>query len=205
MPILGNPEGQKALAVELFERFHAMKTYGREPESLESTIRIFTKDLEKYPANLILKAISTHAKRSNEFPTTADIIGLIRRNGRPPLSKERYISIQRKEREFWTREERRYVDEYDEELSDSWDDEIASDKKIQQLHADNELLRARLAEAKAENILAWQEVKQLRAIKQNKHELNEIEKINRTIKAMEDTGAPKENIEEFKKMMSVAA
>src|SRR4051812_42867699 len=88
-------DGQKKLAVELYDRFHAMKTYGKEPESLEGITRIFKRALSAFSVDHILRAVSTHAQRSQEFPTVADIVGLIRRNGRPPLTESQYIAISR--------------------------------------------------------------------------------------------------------------
>ncbi len=79
-----------------YRRFHAIKTYGKEPESLDSIIEGFDCDLAGYPAEKSLLAIKTHSQRSQEFPTTADIIGLIRRNGRPPLTEAQFVAINRK-------------------------------------------------------------------------------------------------------------
>lgn len=195
-------EGQKALAVELYDRFHAMKTYGKEPESLESIVRIFKKDLAKYPIEKVLLAISTHASRCDEFPTVADIVGIIKRNGKQPLSKEIYISISKKEFGERTWQEKRYIADYEEqERGEQWD-LVADEEKKQITIYENEMLRKKLKEAEAENRRAWDEVSYLRAkyseLKRETIQVEPEDKILKTIEYLRNIGASPNEIEAFK-------
>src|SRR5262245_32536595 len=77
LPLNDDREGMQKLAGRLYRDFHAMKTYGKEPESLESIISLFNETLADYPAEWILLAMHEHAKVSAEFPTPAEIIAKI--------------------------------------------------------------------------------------------------------------------------------
>lgn len=67
-------EGRQKLAGRLYRDFHAMKTYGKEPESLESIISLFNETMAEYPIEKVLEAMHSHAKASPEFPTPAEVI-----------------------------------------------------------------------------------------------------------------------------------
>lgn len=69
-----DPAGRQKLAGRLYRDFHAMKTYGKEPESLESIISLFNETMAGYEINEVLEAMGEHARRSAEFPAPAEII-----------------------------------------------------------------------------------------------------------------------------------
>lgn len=54
-----------------------MRTYGKEPESLESIISLFYESTADYGIEEILSAMHFHAKKSPDFPTPADIISIM--------------------------------------------------------------------------------------------------------------------------------
>lgn len=150
LALSSHPEGQKQLAKRLYDEFHAMKTYGKEPESLQSIIPLFATALAKYPIDLVMKAFDTHAARCQEFPTRFDIVNLIERNGKPPMSKELYINISKKSPEFRNANEWEYMREYEkQQRGDDWETSYAEDSKAN-LVADNERLRKLNGELKAE-------------------------------------------------------
>lgn len=62
------------MAEILSQCFDVLKTYGKEPESLENMHRAFMFTLEDYSAQQIQKAFISHLKTSSEIPTPADII-----------------------------------------------------------------------------------------------------------------------------------
>jgi hypothetical protein len=55
-----------------------MKTYGKEPESLDSIIDLFIETLAGFPWDEINCAMTEHAKVSPEFPTPAEIVAIIK-------------------------------------------------------------------------------------------------------------------------------
>jgi hypothetical protein len=55
-----------------------MKTYGKEPESLDSIIDLFSETLSEFSWDEINIAMTQHAKASPEFPTPAEIVLLIK-------------------------------------------------------------------------------------------------------------------------------
>lgn len=191
-----SPEGKLKLAAELYSRFHAMKTYGKEPESLENIIAVFVSDLEDYPTDKILKAIKTHSQRSQEFPTVSDIVGLIKRNGKPPLSKEIYISLSKKDAEHRTSADWSYIREYE---AQAHDDEWGADERQAE---DWQHERARLLD-KVHTLET--ECRKLADLLKRERERTTPdptpktmpEKIAKTVDVMRNTGASEEMINEF--------
>lgn len=135
------------------------KLYGRDVANSETIIRLFHKLLAEYPGDKVLLAFETWMERSQEFPTPADIIGLIRRNGRPPIKESDVIAIRRKEVCDWTRAEGNLVDEWENQQKEGFDTDYNDPHKEAALFAENIRLRQQVIELKAENVRAWAEVR----------------------------------------------
>ena len=198
MVLRNDSEGLKGLVIELNQRFHAMKTYGKEPESLESITAIFARDLADYPADKIMKAIKTHSQRSQEFPTVADIIGLIKRNGKTAPTKEMYISASKMDYEDRSYEQHRIIKEYEAEYHESeWGTEHSDPVKAESHLLENAALRNQIAELRRENDMAWNEIKTLRQAQAKAPEPSKQDRINKTIEFMKQSGSSQADIETF--------
>ena len=192
-----NGEAKIVIAKEIHERFHAMKTYGKEPESLGSITRVMLNDLADFPPEQIIAAFRTHAQRSSEFPTTYDLIGLIRRNGRPPLRESDVIAIRKKAGEDRTPDEWGMLREWDREQTDGW--HVPSDPAKSAADS-GELRRLR-----QENITLKAEIKRLGGLLHEVRQANGLErpsipmqeKVLNTIRAMRAGNASIEDIEAF--------
>lgn len=109
-------EGKKKLSLELYRRFHSMKTYGKEAESLDSIIDTFVSDLAEFPISEIMEAIKSYALRNPEFPCTSDIYNILN-----PLPEKKdkavFISLcqQRKDGIYLTLGERKYISDYEQQ------------------------------------------------------------------------------------------
>jgi hypothetical protein len=201
LPLHHDPKGRQLLATRLYRDFYAMKTYGKEPESLESIVSLFNETLAGYPLYKINAALVTHAQRSQEFPTPADIVGLIRRNGRPPLSEARFVAISRKDGADRTPEEWQYLRDWEADRDDGWADE-PGDEKIDNLRADNASLRQHLREAQDEirrlgRLALERREEQRRPFDLTRPALTREEKVARTVEEMRRAGAPEEDISAF--------
>lgn len=197
LALIDNPDGQEEIAKEIHARFHAMKTYGKEPESLASITSTMLKDLIEFPAEKILLAFKTHAQRNEEFPITAALINLIKRNGKPPLKESDIIAIRKKDGEDRTRAEWDMLREWDSQQQEGWQ-EYADPQKDAANLAETIRLRQELMDAKAESRrLAdlLHEERMRKGIEKPKPSLNE--KINRTVEEMRKSGATQEAIDEF--------
>lgn len=173
-----------------------MKTYGKESESFESIIYTFNKDLADYPLEKIMMAIKTHSQRSSEFPTVADIVLLIRNNGRPPLKESDIIAIRKKEGEYRTRAEWAMLREWEAQQSEAWQP-TGSDSVVAVV--ENERLRKELADAKKENS-RLQEIMRLDDLRKSyipPAPPKAQDKIQSTINAMKADGRTDSDIEEF--------
>lgn len=172
-----------------------MKTYGKEPESLESITRIFKKDLAQYPAHKILRAISTYASREDEFPTVSDIAGLIKRNGRPPIKESDIISIRKKEGCDRTPDEWHMLRAWEAEKSEGW---IVDPNKEILLQHENERLRAALKAKEIEYDRLAELLREERCNKGLERPVPSIqEKIDNTVAELKASGVPQETIDEF--------
>lgn len=80
----------------LMQAFQALKTYGKEPEQLESIIAMFNLVLADYPFEKIQGAFATYLKTNNEMPAPSDIANIIERKGKPPFERSVYLSLIRR-------------------------------------------------------------------------------------------------------------
>lgn len=176
-----------------------MKTYGKEPESLESITRIFQKDLGHYPTEKILKAIAVHSQRSAEFPTVADISLLIVRNGKPPIKESDVIAIRKKEGEFRTPGEWQMLRDWDAQQSRGWDGEVVIDERSHEANAmENERLRGKVIELEKEVSRLTELLHKERVMKGvEKPRMSAQERIAKTVEGMRLSGAPQEAIDLF--------
>lgn len=87
----------------LAQCFDGLKLYGKEPEQLENTVKLFRLALADFDIEKIQSAFVTHLQRSSEMPTPADIVTLIRRGNRPPFNQAVYVALaQKRERTKFT-------------------------------------------------------------------------------------------------------
>lgn len=201
-----NDEAQVKIAKEITDRFHAMKTYGKEPEALDGIIAVMMRDLQDFEPQTVLRAFSTHAQRSQEFPTTADIVGLIKRNGKPPMLESRYISISRKNGEDRTDEEWRYLKAYESEQASGWNDTHDTAKQ-DDFREENIRLRQEGFEARMENKRLNRVIDEMRAklAEPAPPPPSHAEKVRRTIAAMAAANFPKADIDAFRAQQGASA
>jgi hypothetical protein len=196
-----NPEGMKQLAVEIYGLFNVTKTYGKGEEAAESAVRIFKRELADYPAELVQKALQTHIRRNPEFPTVADIVGLIERDGMPPFSEAMYINITKKQYYDRTQEERKYAKAYEAEQARSWGMNPFEDNEYQK--QENKRLREANSHLQQEvarlaDVIAAFKRERPAPLDTKKIELPRIEK---TIEYLRQNGATDEQIAEFQLSM----
>lgn len=193
-------EGAKRLAIEIYRRFNAMKTYGKEPDSLEAINNVFARDLAEFPIDKIELAFKTHSQRSQEFPTVADIVGLIKRNGKPPMTEAQFISISRKDGADRTPEDWQFLRDWEAQNREGWGGEAPDPKKEESSAREVLRLRERVKELEVE-VRRLSEL--LRSERQGKGLERPVpsqeEKIQNTVKAMRESGANEEDIAEFLK------
>lgn len=194
--------GQKALAVELYQRFQASKTYGKDPEALDSIIAVFVRDLAEYPIEKVMQAVKTHSERSPEFPTVADIVGLIKRNGRREIKESDIIAIRRKDGEDRTRQDWDMLRQWEEQLSEGWATGI--DVKTEESHRiENNRLRQQVRELKAE-IARLNELLFAKRKPMEQPKITTEQRIENTVTMMRETGSTQEQINEFIQSMRAA-
>lgn len=180
--------------------FAVQKLYGRDLGNAEHVTDLFHRLLGHYPAEKVLLSFERWLKTSQEFPTPADIIGLIRRNGRPPIRESDIIAIRKKDGEDRTREDWALLREWEKQQQDEWETDFQDEPRDLETRQENQRLRQRMKELEAENAQAWAEVRRLRHfenISVKVAEGDELEKVKRTILAMKREGAKQEDIEAF--------
>lgn len=194
-----NRQAQNRLDELLAGSFLLQKIYGKQPENLELVNQLFHSMLAKYPSHKVVKAFERWLEYSQEFPTPADIIGFIKRNGKPPIKESDIIAIRKKEGCDRTRAEWEMLTEWDAQQQEGWREYVDVVKDTATL-TENIRLREKIKELEIENARAWSEVKKLRVIKGiEPMSIDKQVKIDNTIKAMRENGASEDDIIEFQK------
>lgn len=192
-----NEGAQTRLDALLVGCFTAQKLYGRDPGSLEAVNQVFHSVLGRYPGEQVVRAFEIWVERSQEFPTPADIVGLIRRRGKPPLSREMYIAISRKDGEDRSGDEWQYLRDYEaEQLTE--DSEFPDTRKDEAARQENRRLRDEVRELRVENERLVEQLREARGSQGlERPQPSREQKIRATAKAMRDAGAPEADIEAF--------
>lgn len=179
--------------------------YGKKPDNFSVVNDVFQKILSKYPGNKVEKAFEMWLEKSEEFPTPSDIVNLILRNGKMPLSESQYISISRKEGQDRTDAEWQYLKDYEADRDRGWEEEPDTIKNYE-IMEENIRLKKQLREVMEDRDRAWEHVNSLKRQKDIMPPPDsEQAKIERTIHVMRAGGSPEEDIEAFKKSMGVSA
>lgn len=113
LTLASDKEGLKRVASAICTMFEAMKVYGKDAESVESSVRLFKFALAEYTTEQILKGMADYTRFKSDFPTPSDIVGFIERGGRPAPNKSIYISFCKKEPVERTEEEWEYIRFYE--------------------------------------------------------------------------------------------
>lgn len=177
--------------------FVMQKVYGRQPENVEVINQTFHSVLGKYPANAVIRAFELWLERSQEFPTPADIVGLIKRNGRPPLSQALYVAIQKKDGERRTPEDWQYLREYEAAQREDFDGPRDT-RYAEEMNRENQRLRAELTNLRNENKRLAALLQDARTAKRFEPTAPKVEeRVRATVTAMRQAGAPESDIELF--------
>lgn len=97
----------------LFQCFHSLKLYGKEPEAFEAVVAMFNLVLADYEFPRIERAFAFYLKHNNELPTPADIANIIERGNRPAFDKAVYVAISKKNPEHRDSSEWSYMRDYE--------------------------------------------------------------------------------------------
>lgn len=196
----------KAQVVRVIEDcFSLCKTYGKTSDDMAKMQRGFVTMLGNYPPEKIIKAFTTHVQRSEELPTLAGIISLIKRNGKPPLTEAYIVGLSRKNPEERTPQDWADLREWEALMRDDWGVESPAqdDPRIKGLQEENKRLRAEVR--RLESILERESVRELLAeeaqkvvaVKRAALEIPPEEQIKRTVAMMRETGASDDDVLEF--------
>jgi len=113
LPISQDDKGKKEMAGMLMACFESQKVYGKEPESMASALKVFNMVLADYSIKQIMDAFKFHLRNNAEMPTPSDIVKVIERGNKPPLSESVYVSLSKKAPEMRTSKDWEYIKEYE--------------------------------------------------------------------------------------------
>jgi hypothetical protein len=197
LPLKESKEGAAKLDTMLMGCFAVQKLYGRDTANAGEVTRVFHATLANFPAEKVVRAFETWIGRSEEFPTPAGIINLIKRNGKPPLSESMYIQISKKACEDRTPEDWQYLRDYQADQQDGWADS-PDPRKESATAEENRRLRQELADLRTEyerlaDLLRAERAKKTPMTPQ----LTISEKVQRTVETMRADGVPEEDVQAF--------
>lgn len=198
-----NPQARDKIDALLLGCFSVQKLYGRDPGSLEAVTQVFHSALGRFPADKVFRAFNTWLERSHEFPTPADIVGLIKRCGKPPMTEAQFIAISKKEGEDRTEAEWQFLRDWNREQEEGWaDDDQEREKRT---IAENIRLRERIKFLEAENNRLIDMMRLPPPASAAVSKPTAEDKARATIAEMKAQGAPPEYIEEFALASGIAA
>ena len=113
LPMKADPQGKKRIGEAVILFHDALKTYGKQPEQMESVTKLFMFALADYPTQKIIDAMSYYVRNYTDFPAPADIVQIIERGNKPPLDRSVYVSISKKHPDQRTSEEWEYMRDYE--------------------------------------------------------------------------------------------
>ena len=108
-----DPESKTRLNEALLMAFDALKTYGKEPEQLDSVKKLMHFALADYPWKKIQDALAFYFRYNTEFPAPADIVQIIERGNKPPFDRAVYTTLSKKHPADRTSDEWAYMREYE--------------------------------------------------------------------------------------------
>lgn len=89
--------------------------YGKSEDQIRKTLPIFNAILWDYTYDQIKEAFMAWMRTANQFPTPADIVNIIEREGKPGFDKAVYVNLckKRESRTYLSSDEHRYIDDYE--------------------------------------------------------------------------------------------
>lgn len=164
---------------------------------METVTILFHSMLAKYQSEKVIKAFQTWLEKSQEFPTPSDIIGLIKRNGKPPLLESQFIAISKKEYCDRSPEENWFLHEWQDQQNEHWEIETDPQKQADIL-ADNMLQREENKKLVTENQRLIELLNEEKSrIHQDRAHIPMQDKIQRTAEHMRATGSSENDIADF--------
>lgn len=106
-------DGRARLNEVILMAFDALKTYGKEPEQLDSVKKLMHFALADYTIQQVREAFAYYFKHNSEFPAPADIVQIIERGNKPPFDRAVYTSISKKHPADRSSDEWAYMREYE--------------------------------------------------------------------------------------------
>lgn len=110
------PKTQAKLAEMIENCYHTQRTFGKEVAAYPQTVTAFLCELAEYPANSIIPAFKKFIRLDKEFPTVADICGIIEE--RVKLDKALFMELSRKPRDggYLSDKEHDYLRKYKQQV-----------------------------------------------------------------------------------------
>lgn len=93
LTLANDPSGMAALADMLAMCYETLNVYGKKPEQIETAVKLWCCVLANDRIADVRAAFVSYLRNHRDMPTPSDIIGYIRREGRPPFDRSIYIAL----------------------------------------------------------------------------------------------------------------
>lgn len=190
-------DGKRAVRNKLKELAAGQKMWGKSGEDVAGAVLAIESKLGHLPVETVVWSIGRHYEISSEFPSPSDLLGWIRRGGKPPYERSVYVKITKKEGSDRTEAEWEYMKAYEAEVMDSGGSKPFDDPhKYSAMLEDSVRMRKEIIELKRENAKLDHLLKDARAEKRPEVVTKE-HRIGATAIAMRKSGAECSDILEF--------
>jgi len=196
LPLAQNQAATKYLDNLIISCISVQKLYGRSVENADIISEVFHRALANQPSGKVIKAFELWLSREVEFPTLADINGLIKRNGRPPIKESDVIAARKKDPSDRSGFDWGVIRGWEEQQSEGWDARH-EEYRITAIQSENLRLRKRVKDLENQLEEARREPKEPPKPFEPTPRLSSYDKAVNTVRFMRDTGYTTKDIEEF--------
>lgn len=187
-----DPKAREQAVIAIRQCFDVCETYGKTPQQLETMVDAMIGMLGDYQPDLVMRAFRTHVERSSKLPTLADIVGLIRRGGRPEVTYSDVIEARKVPADTRTPEDWELIRRWDAQQQEGWS--VADSHTDEALRSENRRLREEVMELKKRNTALAIELRVIREELEKKPKITEDRRALDTIEWLRSVGATEAEI-----------
>lgn len=99
----------------------ALHLYGKKPEDFAGIVQTYLGFLASYETSKVVAAFKRYIKHRREFPTPADIIGIIEGRIKRDASYYNRLRERVKQGDHLYSDEKEYLEKYEEQIAEDWE------------------------------------------------------------------------------------
>jgi hypothetical protein len=119
--VITSPETEGVILKQVKDCMQVLNTYGKKDFDYLPVVKVFIERLGHYGPEKIKKAFDKYVSKRSDFPTPADIVGIIEKRIKPDIAVYQTLIRRRKEGAWLSTDEENYLRSYEEQAINEWD------------------------------------------------------------------------------------